>query len=178
MTIGIDIDDTITYTTKRANEILHQNDEYKMVKDYHDLPDEIKKEFVDKNLTTIVQSSLLKEDVKEVLNKWHQEKIKIIFISARGSYGQYISIPLTSLYFKKHDIYFDELIFMKDKKGSCAYFKKIDLFIDDKESVLDDIKTYGIKTLRITTDKSKHDTAKTWLEVQKYVEAMGDNYGR
>ena len=34
MTIGIDIDDTITYTTKRANEILHQNDEYKMVKDY------------------------------------------------------------------------------------------------------------------------------------------------
>ena len=57
MIIGIDIDDTITYTAKRANEILHQNDEYKMVKDYHDLPDEIKKEFVDKNLTTIVKSS-------------------------------------------------------------------------------------------------------------------------
>ena len=63
------------------------------------------------------------------------------------------------------------------------FFKKIkvlhvknnlDLFIDDKERVLDDVKKAGIKTLRITDDKeSKHDIVHNWLEIKDYVDSLG-----
>ena len=85
LTIGIDIDDTITYTSKYANVLLHLDKKYDYIKDYHELPCEDLKKFLEKYLVHIEESVFLKENVLEVLNYWHSKKIKIVFITARGS---------------------------------------------------------------------------------------------
>ena len=35
LVIGIDLDDTLTETSKLANKILHENDKYKDLEDFH-----------------------------------------------------------------------------------------------------------------------------------------------
>ena len=84
------------------------------------------------------------------------------------------SIYLTSLYFISKGITFDELVFFQENKGITCKKYNLDLFIDDKERVLDDVKKAGIKTLRITDDKeSKHDIVHNWLEIKDYVDSLG-----
>ena len=64
--------------------------------------------------------------------------------------------------------------FFQENKGITCKKYNLDLFIDDKERVLDDVKKAGIKTLRITDDKeSKHDIVHNWLEIKDYVDSLG-----
>ena len=46
MVIGIDVDDTITKTSKCANKLLKNNDKYNYVIDYHDLNSDDYDEFM------------------------------------------------------------------------------------------------------------------------------------
>lgn len=137
LTIGIDIDDTITYTSKYANVLLHLDKKYDYIKDYHELPCEDLKKFLEKYLVHIEESVFLKENVLEVLNYWHSKKIKIVFITARGSKTRLESINTTCVYFEKNKIPFEKIIFYQKSKYKMAMKEKVDLFIDDKECVLD-----------------------------------------
>lgn len=180
LTIGIDIDDTITYTSKYANVLLHLDKKYDYIKDYHELPCEDLKKFLEKYLVHIEESVFLKENVLEVLNYWHSKKIKIVFITARGSKTRLESINTTCVYFEKNKIPFEKIIFYQKSKYKMAMKEKVDLFIDDKECVLDEIKDVGIKTLRIWPNdiKSNHKVAHNWLEIKDYIDEMGDFNGR
>ena len=74
--------------------------------------------------------------------------------------------------------YFDKIIFKQKSKFDECIKNNVDLFIDDKEEVLDEIKKKGIATLRITDSlESKHEVVKNWQEIKDYVDRWV-SYGR
>ena len=176
MTIGIDIDNTITNTSSLAN-LLANN--IKKCNNYYDLEKEDLTLFLSKYLEYITYNVTLKDNVINVLKKWYKKGYKIIFITARGTekvddYTNLKVICLTSLYFKKMHIPFNEIVFFKNNKALTAQKYNLDVFIDDKEKVLDEINASGINTIRFTNCKSKHKTVNSWLDIDKIIEEMGD----
>ena len=158
MNIGIDIDNTLTNTSIVSNTLVKEDKLYHGVLDYHDLNKEEAKDFLSKYLEQVVWNIDIKDDALEVLKYWKNKGYKLIFITARGveetnNKSNIKSIYLTSLYFISKGITFDELVFFQENKGITCKKYNLDLFIDDKERVLDDVKKAGIKTLRITDDK-------------------------
>lgn len=67
----------------------------------------------------------------------------------------------------------------ESKVGVCLKCG-IELFIDDKENVLDEISRQGIQTLRMCakTCESKHKIVHNWLEIEKIVKERGENDGK
>lgn len=180
MTIGIDIDNTITNTSEKSCKITTK---LYGCNDYHKLNIKDRIDFLNNYICNIVYTVNLKKDVISILNKWHKLGYKIIFITARGTEGideinQSKAIYLTSMYFKKKKIYFDEIIFLKSSKVDTVKKMDIDIFIDDKEDVLDEISKEGIKTIRFTNLESKHLKVDNWVDIDKIILEMGDNYGR
>lgn len=181
MTIGIDIDNTITNTSIYSNTLLKKDPLYNSKNNYRELNKEEIKNFLTKYIESIVESVLVKEDVIDTLSYWKNKGYKIVFITARGAektdnYTSLKSTFLTSLYFAKNNIPFDELVFFQEEKGVACLNEFVDIFIDDKENVLDEVAKKGIKTLRISEEKveSKHKLVQNWQEIRKYIDSLGE----
>ncbi len=170
MVIGIDIDDTLTTTPKEVVELVD-----KLAK--------VDKKDLESILTTHaseINKIRLKENFLEVLNYFKDKGHKLVFITARGSNGYEFLIPYTNEYFMKNNIPFDEIIYADEEKGRSCQKLNVDVFIDDLEVNLDNVKSMGIKTLRMTDEEeSKHDIVSNWLEVKDYIDNMwGEDNGR
>ena len=181
LTIGIDIDNTITNTSIYSNTLLKKDPLYNSKNNYRELNKEEIKNFLTKYIESIVESVLVKEDVIDTLSYWKNKGYKIVFITARGAektdnYTSLKSTFLTSLYFAKNNIPFDELVFFQEEKGAACLNEFVDIFIDDKENVLDVVAKKGIKTLRISEEKveSKHKLVQNWQEIRKYIDSLGE----
>lgn len=180
MNIGIDIDNTITETSLLANYLVKNDNRYDENQDYHNLSKADLMDFLTRYLEEIVYNVKLKPHVTTVLNKWHKLGYKIIFITARGAEKtdglvNLKTLCLTSMYFEKMNIPFDEIVFFKDSKEGAALDYKLDIFIDDKEQVLNEMKKANVKTLRmVENDKSNHIVVKNWFEIEKIIAEMGD----
>lgn len=174
MIIGIDLDDTLIETTKTGNKYLKMFVKDNSITDYHDLDKDEYLRFYGMYLYDIQKWAPLKKGALEVLNYLHSKNIKIVIITARGTLGFSESIPVTLDYLKDHNVIYDKIIFKKNHKSASAKQEKIDLFIDDKEKVLDEIKRAGIKTLRFTKkdEKSNHDVVSSWKEVKIYIDNL------
>ena len=174
LNIGIDIDDTLTKTSELANEILHQNEEFKNILDYHNLDKNTLDFFIRKNIEKIQNDVELNESAKEVIDYLKDNGCKIVFITARGSLGLENLIPITKKYLSNKEIYYDKIIFKQESKVDECIKNNIDIFIDDKEKVLDEIKKANIKTLRFCSSKtiSKHEKVSNWLEVKDYIDKI------
>lgn len=174
MTIGIDLDDTLIETTKTGNKYLKKFITDNSITDYHDLSKNEYLKFYKIYLYDIQREAPLKKDALNILKYLHSKNIKIIFITARGTLGFKDSIPITLEFLKKHNVIYDKIIFKKNHKAPSATKEKVDLFIDDKEWVLDEIKCVGIKTLRFMSsfEKSNHDQVSSWQEVKKYIDNL------
>ena len=65
-------------------------------------------------------------------------------------------------------------------KGIVCYNNKIDLFIDDSVTHLEDVSLYGIKVLLFDSeynrDNIKFDRVKNWYQIYNLI--GGDNNGR
>lgn len=181
LTIGIDIDNTITNTSIYSNTLLKKDPLYNSKNNYRELNKEEIKNFLTKYIESIVESVLVKKDVIDTLSYWKNKGYKIVFITARGAektdnYTSLKSTFLTSLYFAKNNIPFDELVFFQEEKGAACLNEFVDIFIDDKENVLDEVAKKGIKTLRISEEKveSKHKLVQNWQEIRKYIDSLGE----
>lgn len=181
LTIGIDIDNTITNTSIYSNTLLKKDPLYNNKNNYRELNEEQIKDFLTKYLESIVKNVLVKEDVIDTLNYWKNKGHKIVFITARGaeSTSDFVSLKstyLTSLYFAKNNIPFDKLIFFQEEKGNACLNEFVDIFIDDRENVLDEVAKKGIKTLRISEESvdSKHKLVQNWQEIKKYIDSLGE----
>lgn len=178
MVIGIDIDDTITNTTKYANEIYHNNQTYTQKDDYHLLDKKEFDKFLKEYSLDIVSNAPLKDNCKFVIDKWHKKGYKIIIVTARGNLGNYQNVLKTCLYFNRHDIYYDKCYFYECIKSDVALKERIDIFIDDKEEVLDNISKNNIKTIRIADANvtSNHQVLSSWEEIDKVIEKYVGGY--
>lgn len=185
MRIGLDIDDTITesselqimYAKKHFNV-----DDADIVRKI--LSGEVKDElfnFYNINLGNMVANYCLKANAKEVINRLRKNGHEIIIITARGytEFNDNIA-KITEDYFNKHDIKFDKIVFNKlDKKAACIE-NKIDIMIDDSISVLESIKSLGIKALLFNSASNKGvkaniDRVDNWLELENYINNLREN---
>ena len=170
MHIGIDIDDTMTDTTKLANAILHYDYPELNISDYHELRPKDFQRFCKDHLDDIQKYMILKDGVKETLDYWHSLGYKISIITARGSKGLDFLVPITENFLQNNNITYDEIVFKQERKGKACHDLGIDIFIDDKENVLDEVKKKNpnIKTIRFLNKKesSKNYTVRSWFELR------------
>jgi uncharacterized HAD superfamily protein len=184
MTIGLDIDDTMTdssesyieYAKKHfnsedtvlINNILHGNN----------ITSEIMN-FYDKYLLEILSNVSLKDNVKDVIDRLRTKGHKIILISARGYGLKPEQIDITNTYLQKHDIKVDNIIFKTRDKINACLENSIDLMIDDSVKVLEDLKANGINTLLFNSISNKHmktslDCVNNWLGLEMYINNLED----
>ena len=167
MIIGIDIDDTITETTIIANQYLVKFDSN--YQDYHDLPKERYYDFLNLYQADIVRNNILKEGCKEAFDYLKNSGCKIIIITARSSEFNPNIENLTKEFLDNNHLGYNNLIFMAKDKGLIAKQQKVELFIDDKEEVLDDISKYNINCIRFTKKDSKYKTFSNWYDIIEYM---------
>lgn len=171
MTIGIDIDDTITKTSEKAAENLAKYDNNYL--DYHNLPSEKYEEFMKLYQAEILRTVELREGVKEAFRYFKDKGYRIVIITARdNTYSKEIK-TITLDYLAQNELDYDKIILGKENKGKIAKEEGIDIFIDDKETVLDDMVENGIKTIRRTekTD-SKHVSFANWSDIVNYIKTL------
>lgn len=177
MTIGIDIDDTITNTSEYANNVLKKYKKYSYAKDYHDLKQKDKFDFLKANVYEIHQNCLVKDNVVEVLKWLKDNNWRIVLITARGN-GQFYEknlakriIDSTIDYLEENSIIYDKIVFNQFLKSDACVEENVDIYIDDKEYILDDVAKKGIRTLKSgnISEKSKHQVVSSWLEIKDVI---------
>ena len=163
MILGIDI----------ANQYLAKFDNN--YKDYHDLPEDKYISFINMYLNEIVTNNILKEGVKEAFTYFNNHGFKIIIITARNNKYTPSIKELTKEFLDTKGLKYDKLIFDDTAigdKSKAAFENKIDIFIDDKEVVLDQISTINkdIECIRFTSDRtSKYQTFNNWYDLLEYI---------
>lgn len=172
MVLGIDIDDTITETTITGNKYITKFDS--SYQDYHDLPQNKYYDFLNLYLQDIVKNNILKDGVKEAFDYFKSIGCKIVIITARNDIYTPNVKKLTKEFLDKNAIKYDKLVFddlNTGDKSKLATENNIDIFIDDKEMVLDKIAAVSnIECIRFTNDKdSKYKTFDNWYDIIEYI---------
>ncbi len=161
MRIGLDIDDTISNThfvlMKYAIKYNLEHGNKPMIKyntnDFSEVfgwsYDETNKFFRTYYLEALKEIEP-KFNVKEVLTKLREEGHQIIFITVRNDRecgGINEAYRITTEWFNKYGIPYDELnVDIHDKKAFCLE-NNIDVFVDDSIKTINNVKTTGINTL-------------------------------
>lgn len=123
-----------------------------MVNNYKELEERLRIDFLSEYLETTVLKPSIKEDVISVLRYFKNKGHKIVLITARGdektnNLENLRSVGLTSIYFSKNNLIYDEIIFFQSTKGSTCLSEGVDVYIDDKEEVLDAVNAGKKQTL-------------------------------
>lgn len=184
MNIGIDIDDTVTFTYETLlnliavkygmnfEKLISQRPTYDMFDrlfpNYCD--------FVRENFSTMAKLVPLKKDVVEILNKLKKQGHKIIFITARNTQEYKDPYTLSYEYLKANNVPFDKLIVnVKDKAKECV-LQNIDLFIDDNTNNCKAVKDIGIETWQFKSAFNEVDSGlkkvESWEDVYNKVQEM------
>lgn len=167
MTIGIDIDDTITKTNEKALEII-KRENYEKVTFWEELNDILG--FIHKHYKEIVKTVELYEDAREVLELIHKKGHKIIFITQRTYQKGADTEEDTINYLKKNNIPYDKIYFAKRNKLETCLKENVDVFIDDKENTLKPINEAGIKCIKMRSheyNKSQFETIDNWKQIKE-----------
>lgn len=184
MNIGIDIDDTITYTYETLlpivsvkygmsiHKLFEQKPSYKML--HNTLPNY--DEFAIANFSRMAKMAPLRDNVIEVLNKLKEDGCKIIFISARNNDEYPDPYGLSYEYLTSKGVPFDKLVVnAKDKAKECI-LQGIDIFIDDNAKNCKAVQNKGITTIQMGTeftDISKGlERINSWDEIYKRISEM------
>lgn len=181
LNIGIDIDDTITYTFDYLMPFLAEyfNLDLEYLKEnnisYTSLPDDIKDREVEFG-KIYYDDAILKVPVREdaiyFINKLKEEGHNIIFVTARTTRINKDPIGDSKKYLDGHNILYDDLFCTTDKVSICKE-KNIDLFIDDSINNCTNISNIGIDVLLFDSKINKHCNdfrrVNNWEDVYNYI---------
>lgn len=158
MTIGIDIDDTITNTSLLVQEVMKNNNIVDYKGDYNNLTDEEMLKYKDifiNNIDQVLTNCSLKENVSSVLKKLHDNGNKIILITSRDNYFSPNVYNITIDYLEKNNIIYDELFFECNDKAKVCFDKKVDIMIDDNIKLYNKLVNSKTKPILFETDYNK-----------------------
>lgn len=176
MRIGIDIDDTITETKREiSKQIKKFRRQYKLKRynEFHQLSDENFTKFMTEYGSKIYLEMKIKKRAIEVIRKWYEKGHEIYFITARAESDCKNIEEYTKLFLRKNIIPYHYIMFNSKNKGVDTATLNLDVFIDDRESVLDTIK--GPFLIRVIADKknySKYKKARNWKEIEEIVSTL------
>ena len=170
MRIGIDFDNTLVNTKELSKKYLDLYMPGNNLESYHDLPVEESVKFFDKYHIEITKNLEVFEGVKEAFDYFKKNNIETVLVTARGGNGATSIIEPTKEFLKKNNLNFDKLIFSTDVKGDACANENLDLFIDDLETVLEDVNDKGVNVLLFGDKSTKFDYALNWAEVINYLE--------
>ena len=126
MTIGIDVDDTITKTTETLNSVPGLTRELfdEIVTRPDSVPD------LDERLKEVFGNMEVFDNAIEVINDLKSKGNKIVIITARGGILD-VLVPITKKFIKDKGIKIDDAIFYQERKGDACIKAGVDIFIDD-----------------------------------------------
>lgn len=181
LTIGIDIDDTITntfdYLMPAVAEFFNMDLNYLKENNisYTSLTPQMKEqelEFARANFDKLIPNTPIKPDAAEYIRKIRKLGHKVIIITARNSLFYTDPYKTSSEYLTKNNVQFDELICTFDKAGICKE-QNVDIFIDDSINQCNKVKEAGIKTLlfasKINISNEEHQKVYSWQDVYHYI---------
>lgn len=181
LTIGIDIDDTITNTFYHLMPAVAEfyNKDLEYLKEnkisYTTLTPEMKEqelEFARTYFDKLIPSTPIKDGAAEYIRKIKKLGHKIIIITARCNMFYKDAYKTSSEYLNKHNVQYDELFCTFDKVGICKE-QHVDIFIDDSIRQCDNVKSARIKPLLfaspINQDNQEHQLVYTWEDVYNYI---------
>ena len=176
MTIGIDIDDTLTNSAETIREYAAEyfkGEDLEVILNAPRIEGRLR-EFLDEYAAEMMNKYTLKDNAKEVIDRLIAKGHKIVLITARGySFGSDI-FDITFDYLKRNNIYYDDIVFKALEKLEACLEKKVDVMIDDCVKSQKRLHEQGIKTIVFTTKKNQFiqtdlNRANTWLEVEKLI---------
>lgn len=181
LTIGIDIDDTITDTFYHLMPAVAEyfNKDIEYLKEnkisYTSLTPKMKEkelEFARKYFDKLIPLTPIKPHAAEYIRKIKKLGHKIIIITARNSLFYKDPYKTSSEYLKSHNVEFDELICTFDKAGICKE-QNVNIFIDDSINQCNKVKDAGIKPLLfaspINEHNQEHHKVYSWEDVYNYI---------
>ena len=160
MNIGIDIDDTITYTYETLlpivsvkygmsiQKLFAQKPSYNML--HKTLPNY--DQFIIDNFSKMARMAPLRDDVVSVLTKLKDKGYNIIFITARNFEEYNDPYKLSYDYLTRHGVPFDKLVVNAKNKAKECILQGIDIFIDDNAKNCKAVQKKGITTIQMCTD--------------------------
>ncbi len=175
MTIGFDIDNTMTNTKEQAN-FYYKDYEFKEDGDsYTKMPEEKRRKFLDKYVLEISENASLKEGVKEVFDYLNSKGHKIVLITKRGFEEPAELHDITVKYLAEHKLKYDKLFLAIDEKGPLAKEEGITHFFDDHLFNLDSVDECGVKGVLYGYKErnTKYDSVQSWSELLEYIKKEG-----
>lgn len=188
MTLGIDIDGTITdinellfeaaanyakSLNKKISDNLPTCDPYnngEIYKTHFKFNYEELKYFLSHIQEKIQNEAKPRPYAKEMIHQLHCEGYKIIFITARDSEFHENPFKQTKTWLEKNKIYFDELIVNARNKSKICLDKKVDILIEDNIYNCLDASKNNITSLLISQQKyPKIETFSNWKDIYNYL---------
>ena len=183
VTIGIDIDDTITNSSIVIKRYLKKHLGSDVVKNNFrgimrgNYVNETLESFYSKYGIEMGNAIKVKKNAKEVINKLHDEGHKIIIVTARSNnfYGNAQEFCIN--YLKQNGIKYDKLFTSQIYKSKLCIDENIDLMIDDSIDTVDEILNLGKKSILFSSSLNKNEKCKSkrlnsWKEVYNYIQKI------
>lgn len=168
MKIGIDIDETLTYTEISINQILKKNN-IDFNKKYNDIWTKEEVNFIFGNFyDEIIIGAKIKKDAKEVLSRLRKAGHELFIITARNNDYSNNTQMLTYNFIKENKLDITNVYFNQNKKSDLAKKLGIDLMIDDNKKVYENMKKENINVILFG------DEIKTWKDILKYIERINN----
>ena len=160
MRIGIDIDDTITDTSKIINEYSRKIGKSNMIGniDFVNLKNESLddyKSFLKKYIDEVLDNCPIKDGSIEVINKLKQSGNQIYLITARSNRYSKNIYDITVNYLKRNNIVYDELFFDYEDKYDICQRLNLDYMIDDNIEVYNSLLGTRVKPILFEKDCTK-----------------------
>ena len=176
MKIGIDIDETVTRTKETFQKNLKKYKKAHKLKQFSEekqLSDEEFFKFQNEYGYELYYKIKEKKGASKTIKKWIEEGNEIYFVTARSKKDCEKVEEYTKEYFKQLGISYKKIIFQSSNKYEDTKNLKLDVFIDDRESVLDDFPKNQITLLRMVPNSniySKHTKITSWKEADKIIQ--------
>lgn len=170
MNIGIDFDNTLVNTIEVSKKFLDIYKPGNNLKSYHELPLEEEISFFSKYYLDIIKNLQVKPNAKKAISFFKKHRFKVYLITARGinPENRKEMISAVKAFLQANKLVFDEEIYMQDKKVKACLDNKIDIMIDDTDTVLNDLHESGIRVLKYGNISETYDYVLSWQEVIDY----------
>ena len=182
MRIGIDIDDTITYTYEMLLPMVAVRYGISLSKLYEELPTYKKlnatlpdyAHFASESLPVAAKLTPIRDGALETITKLKDDGHEIVFITARNHEEFVEPYKISFDFLKVNKVPYDKLLVNIKRKDKQCLMEKIDLFIDDNNDNCRAVHKAGVETLQfgtLFTKKLKNiERVESWQDVYTFVQ--------